>query len=107
MPLWISPTQIVVVTISSQADDYAKEVLEYCQKNDLRAEVDLRNEKISYKIREHISVKIPLLFVIGQKETEDKTVTIRELGNTEQKTLSLTDAISEIKNRALPPDYSN
>ena len=107
LPLWISPTQIVIVTISSQADDYAKEVLEYCQKNDLRAEVDLRNEKISYKIREHISVKIPLLFVIGQKETEDKTVTIRELGNTEQKTLSLTDAVSEIKNRALPPDYSN
>ena len=107
LPLWISPTQIVIVTISSQADDYAKEVLEHCQKNNLRAEVDLRNEKISYKIREHISVKIPLLFVIGQKETEDKTVTIRELGNTEQKTLSLTDAISEIKNRALPPDYSN
>ena len=107
LPLWISPTQIVIVTISSQADDYAKEVLEYCQKNNLRAEVDLRNEKISYKIREHISVKIPLLFVIGQKETEDKTVTIRELGNTEQKTLILTDAISEIKNRALPPDYSN
>ncbi len=107
LPLWISPTQIVIVTISSQADDYAKEVLEYCQKNNLRAEVDLRNEKISYKIREHISVKIPLLFVIGQKETEDKTVTIRELGNTEQKTLSLTDAVSEIKNRALPPDYSN
>ena len=107
LPLWISPTQIVIVTISSQADDYAKEVLEYCHKNNLRAEVDLRNEKISYKIREHISVKIPLLFVIGQKETEDKTVTIRELGNTEQKTLSLTDAISEIKNRALPPDYSN
>jgi len=107
LPLWISPTQIVIVTISSQADDYAKEVLEYCQKNNLRAEVDLRNEKISYKIREHISVKIPLLFVIGQKETEDKTVTIRELGNTEQKTLSLTDAVSEIKNRALPPDHSN
>ncbi len=107
LPLWISPTQIVIVTISSQADDYAKEVLEYCHKNNLRAEVDLRNEKISYKIREHISVKIPLLFVIGQKETEDKTVTIRELGNTEQKTLTLTDAISEIKNRALPPDYSN
>ncbi len=107
LPLWISPTQIVIVTISSQADDYAKEVLEYCQNNNLRAEVDLRNEKISYKIREHISVKIPLLFVIGQKEIEDKTVTIRELGNTEQKTLSLTDAISEIKMKALPPDYKN
>jgi len=107
LPLWISPTQIVIVTISSQADDYAKEVLEYCQNNNLRAEVDLRNEKISYKIREHISVKIPLLFVIGQKEIEDKTVTIRELGNTEQKTLSLTDAISEIKMKSLPPDYKN
>ena len=107
LPLWISPTQIVIVTISSQADDYAKEVLEYCQNNNLRAEVDLRNEKISYKIREHISVKIPLLFVIGQKEIEDKTVTIRELGNTEQKTLSLTDAVSEIKMKALPPDYKD
>jgi len=107
LPLWISPTQIVIVTISSQADDYAKEVLEYCQNNNLRAEVDLRNEKISYKIREHISVKIPLLFVIGQKEIEDKTVTVRELGNTEQKTLSLTDAVSEIKMKALPPDYKD
>jgi len=107
LPLWISPTQIVIVTISSQADDYAKEVLEYCQNNNLRAEVDLRNEKISYKIREHISVKIPLLFVIGQKEIENKTVTIRELGNTEQKTLSLTDAVSEIKMKALPPDYKD
>jgi len=107
LPLWISPTQIVIVTISSQADDYAKEVLEYCQNNNLRAEVDLRNEKISYKIREHISVKIPLLFVIGQKEIEDRTVTIRELGNTEQKTLSLTDAVSEIKMKALPPDYKD
>jgi len=107
LPLWISPTQIVIVTISSQADDYAKEVLEYCQNNNLRAEVDLRNEKISYKIREHISVKIPILFVIGQKEIEDKTVTIRELGNTEQKTLSLTDAVSEIKMKALPPDYKD
>jgi len=107
LPLWISPTQIVIVTISSQADDYAKEVLEYCQNNNLRAEVDLRNEKISYKIREHISVKIPLLFVISQKEIKDKTVTIRELGNTEQKTLSLTDAVSEIKMKALPPDYKD
>ena len=62
-------------------------------------------EKISYKIREHISVKIPILFIIGQKETEDKTVTIREIGNNEQVTLSLEDAVSQIKDRAVPPDF--
>ncbi|MEC8287811.1 MAG: His/Gly/Thr/Pro-type tRNA ligase C-terminal domain-containing protein, partial [Pseudomonadota bacterium] len=69
-------------------------------------ETDLRNEKISYKIREHISVKIPILFVIGQKEVEDGTVTIRELGNDVQRTVELKDAISEIKNRANPPDFN-
>ena len=106
LPLWISPTQIVIVTINSQCDQYAKDVLEQCSASSLRAEVDLRNEKISYKIREHISVKIPILFVIGQKEIEDGTVTIRELGNEEQKTMKLDDAISEIKSRANPPDFS-
>jgi threonyl-tRNA synthetase len=74
--------------------------------SNLRAETDLRNEKISYKIREHISVKIPILFVIGQKEVEDGTVTIRELGNDVQKTVKLNDAISEIQNRANPPDFN-
>jgi threonyl-tRNA synthetase len=74
--------------------------------SNLRAETDLRNEKISYKIREHISVKIPILFVIGQKEVEDGTVTIRELGNDIQKTVKLSDAISEIQNRANPPDFN-
>ena len=74
--------------------------------SNLRAETDLRNEKISYKIREHISVKIPILFVLGQKEVEDGTVTIRELGNDVQKTVKLDDAISEIQNRANPPDFN-
>ena len=60
-----------------------------------------------YKIREHISVKIPILFVIGQKEIEDKTVTIRELGNDEQKTINLEEAISEIRSKANPPDSHN
>ena len=67
LPLWISPTQIAIVTINSQCDQYANNVLERCVMSNLRAETDLRNEKISYKIREHISVKIPILFVIGQK----------------------------------------
>jgi threonyl-tRNA synthetase len=106
LPLWISPTQIVIVTINSQCDHYANEVLERCATNSLRAETDLRNEKISYKIREHISVKIPILFVIGQKEVEEGTVTIRELGNNEQKTIKLDDAILEIRTRANPPDFS-
>ena len=106
LPLWISPTQIVIVTINSQCDQYANDVLERCVMSNLRTEIDLRNEKISYKIREHISVKIPILFVIGQKEVEDGTVTIRELGNDVQRTVELKDAISEIKNRANPPDFN-
>ena len=105
LPLWISPVQVVILTISSQSDEYAETIHNYCLKHGIRAELDIRNEKISYKIREHISVKIPILFIIGQKETEDKTVTIREIGNNEQVTLSLEDAVIQIKDRAVPPDF--
>ena len=105
LPLWISPVQVMILTISSQSDEYAQTIHNYCLKYGIRAELDIRNEKISYKIREHISVKIPILFIIGQKETEDKTVTIREIGNNEQATLSLEDAVSQIKDRAVPPDF--
>ena len=105
LPLWISPVQVMILTISSQSDEYAQTIHNYCLKYGIRAELDIRNEKISYKIREHISVKIPILFIIGQKETEDKTVTIREIGNNEQATLSLEDAVSQIKDRAAPPDF--
>ena len=105
LPLWISPVQVVILTISSQSDEYAETIHNYCLKHGIRAELDIRNEKISYKIREHISVKIPILFIIGQKEIEDKTVTIREIGNNEQVTLSLEDAVSQIKDRAVPPDF--
>ena len=105
LPLWISPVQVVILTISSQSDEYAQTIHNFCLKHAIRAELDIRNEKISYKIREHISVKIPILFIIGQKETEDKTVTIREIGNNEQVTLSLEDAVSQIKDRAVPPDF--
>ena len=105
LPLWISPVQVVILTISSQSDEYAQTIHNFCLKHAIRAELDIRNEKISYKIREHISVKIPILFIIGQKEIEDKTVTIREIGNNEQVTLSLEDAVSQIKDRAVPPDF--
>jgi threonyl-tRNA synthetase len=104
LPLWISPVQVVILTISSQSDEYAQSIHNYCLKHGIRAELDIRNEKISYKIREHISVKIPILFIIGQKETEDKTVTIREIGNNEQETLSFEDAVNQVKDRAIPPD---
>jgi threonyl-tRNA synthetase len=94
----------VILTISSQSDEYAQSIHNYCLKHGIRAELDIRNEKISYKIREHISVKIPILFIIGQKETEDKTVTIREIGNNEQETLSFEDAVNQVKDRSIPPD---
>jgi len=77
LPLWLSPTQVMVCTIVSDADKYAEKVARDLAKAGLRAEVDLRNEKINYKVREHSNAKIPLLFVVGKREAEEKTVSIR------------------------------
>tara|TARA_Y100000590_G_C15742489_1_gene1020777 strand:- start:3116 stop:5038 length:1923 start_codon:yes stop_codon:yes gene_type:complete len=107
LPLWLSPTQIGILTISSQSDEYASKIASYCAKNNLRADLDLRNEKVSYKIREHISIKTPILFIIGQKEAEEGTVTIRKLGEQDQKNMILKDAINEIKELSTPPDFGN
>ena len=104
LPLWISPVQVSILTISSHSNEYAQMIHDYCLTNNIRVELDIRNEKISYKIREHISVKIPILFIIGQKEVDDKTVTIREIGDNEQKTLALEEAVKQIKQRIIPPD---
>ena len=104
LPLWLAPVQVVITTITSDADDYAAKVLEMCEANGLRAEADTRNEKINYKVREHSHVKVPILYVIGKREADEGTVAIRRLGGKQQEVLALTDAITRLTKEALPPD---
>ena len=104
-PLWLSPVQAVVATIVSDADGYANEVLAKLKAAGIRAESDLRNEKINYKVREHSLAKVPLLLVVGKREAEEGTVAIRRLGSDEhQKVMSVEDAIAMIAGEAVPPD---
>ena len=106
LPLWLAPVQLVITTITSDADDYAAKVLEMCEANGLRAEADTRNEKINYKIREHSHAKVPILYVIGKREADENTVAIRRLGGKQQEVLALTDAITRLTKEALPPHAS-
>jgi len=104
-PLWLSPVQAVVATIVSDADDYAQEVVAKLKAAGIRAEADLRNEKINYKVREHSLAKVPLLLVVGKREAEEGTVAIRRLGSDEhQKVMGLDDALAMIAEEAVPPD---
>jgi threonyl-tRNA synthetase len=96
LPLWLAPTQARVLTITSDADDYAREVVTKLQNAGIIADADVRNEKISYKVREHSVAKIPLLLAVGQREIEEETVALRRLGSKQQKVLPLTDAIAAI-----------
>jgi threonyl-tRNA synthetase len=107
-PLWLAPVQAVVATIVSDADDYAKVVVAKLQAAGLRAEADLRNEKINYKVREHSLAKVPLLLVVGKREAEEKTVAGRRLGSDEhQKVMSLEDAVNSFAAEAVPPDLQS
>jgi threonyl-tRNA synthetase len=103
-PLWLAPVQSVVATIVSDADDYAREVLKALKKAGLRGEVDLRNEKINYKVREHSVGKVPVIFVVGKREVEEGTVNVRRLGSKDQTTMPLDQAIAELIEEAIPPD---
>jgi threonyl-tRNA synthetase len=103
-PLWLAPTQMVIATIVSDSDGYAKEAAELARRAGLRVETDLRNEKINYKVREHSLAKVPLLLVVGKKEAETGTVSIRRLGVQDQKVMKLDEAIAEFAAEAVPPD---
>jgi threonyl-tRNA synthetase len=103
-PLWLAPTQVVVTTITSEADEYAKTVLAALRRAGLRAEIDLRNEKINYKVREHSLAKIPALLAVGKKEAETHTVSVRRLGSEGQKVLATDEAIAALVDEATPPD---
>ena len=103
-PLWLAPVQIMIATITSEADDYASQVLEAALAMGLRAEVDLRNEKITYKVREHSMVKIPVLVVVGKKEAAERAVSIRRLGSNETRMMPLDAALAAFVEEARPPD---
>ena len=106
LPLWLSPLQVMVATIVSDADAYAEEVLAKAKTAGLRAEIDLRNEKINYKVREHSLAKIPVMLVVGKREAEEGKVSIRRLGSDKQEVMTLDEAIAALKSEALPPDLA-
>ncbi len=103
LPLWLAPTQVVVATITGKADDYAREVYDRLIKSGVRAELDIRNEKINYKVREHSLAKVPVLYVVGAREAEEKTVAIRRLGSKDQSVDLLDKAIAELTDAIKPP----
>lgn len=103
-PLWLAPTQVVVTTITSDADDYAAEVAAAAKALDLRTDLDLRNEKINYKVREHSLAKVPVMLVAGRKEAAERTVSIRRLGSNQQVVLPLDEALALLADEATPPD---
>ncbi|MBN8945238.1 MAG: threonine--tRNA ligase [Rhizobiales bacterium] len=103
-PFWFAPKQVVICPITSEADDYGLEVLAACRKAGLRADADLRNEKISYKVREHSLGKVPVILAVGKKEAAERTVSVRRLGSQAQETLSLEQIVATLTDEATPPD---
>lgn len=103
-PVWLSPVQAVVATITSEADSYAHDVTAKLKAAGIRVEADTRNEKINYKVREHSVAKVPHLLVVGMREAEEGKVAIRSLGSDGQRIMTLEDAIDMLSHEATPPD---
>ena len=104
LPLWLAPIQATICTITSDADAYAGDLLHAAMRAGLRVDADLRNEKITYKVREHSLAKIPVLLVVGKKEAAERTVSIRRLGSPEQKSMAWEDALAMLREESEPPD---
>lgn len=105
LPFWLAPRQVVVASIVSDADPYVHEVVAALRKAGVRAEADVRNEKINYKVREHSVGKVPVILAIGMKEVEERTVSVRRLGETRTETVTLDTAIATFGFDALPPSH--
>jgi threonyl-tRNA synthetase len=103
-PLWLAPVQVVVASITSDANDYGHEVVRALKAAGLRVEADLRNEKINYKVREHSLAKVPVIAVVGRREAEEGKVALRRLGSKDQEVLALSEAVDRIKAEAAGPD---
>lgn len=106
LPMWLAPVQVVVGTIVSEADDYAQELYEKLKAAGIRVELDTRNEKINYKVREHSVQKVPVLMVVGRREAEEGSVSIRRLGHQGQKVMSFDEAFEALKIEVTPPDLA-
>ena len=103
LPLWLAPVQVVVATITSDGDAFAAKVIETLEAAGLRAELDVSNEKIGYKVREHSLAKVPVLLAIGKREAKDGTVAVRRLGSKEQENLALEEAVARLRSEAAMP----
>ncbi len=103
MPMWLAPVQAVIATITNDADAYAEDVRKACVEAGLRVEIDTRNEKINYKVREHSHSKIPAIFVVGNREAEEGTVAVRRLGGKQQEILALDEAIHRLVKESVLP----
>jgi threonyl-tRNA synthetase len=104
LPFWLSPLQIVIATITSDSDNYADDIFQQLRNKGLRVEKDVRNEKIGYKIREHSTAKIPVIMVIGKKEAENKTVSVRRLGSEKTETFKIDEILKVLFRESLPPN---
>ncbi|NDA08296.1 MAG: threonine--tRNA ligase [Alphaproteobacteria bacterium] len=104
MPAWLAPVQCVVAPITESANAYAQEVADTFKQAGFRVETDLRNEKISYKVREHSVMKVPFIIAVGGREAESRTIALRRLGSADQETLALLDALNTLGDEILPPD---
>ncbi|MEO6394722.1 MAG: threonine--tRNA ligase [Devosia sp.] len=104
LPIWLAPVHVVIATIVSDADAYAEKLLAQLRDAGIRAELDIRNEKINYKVREHSSQKVPLMFVVGKREAEEGSVSIRRLGTEGQSVTPAADAIAALIAEVVPPD---
>ncbi|MGP9811353.1 threonine--tRNA ligase [Rhodopseudomonas sp. NSM] len=103
-PLWLAPVQLVVATITSEGDEYAKQVVAAARRAGLRVDIDLRNEKINLKVREHSLAKVPALLVVGKKEAETHSVSVRRLGSDGQTVMPTAEALAALVEEATPPD---
>ena len=103
LPLWLSPLQVMVTTITSDSDNYAYQVCDALKSAGIRAKTDVRNEKIGYKIRDHSNAKVPIIIALGKKEFEEKTVSVRRLGSQETKVIKLDDIIAALQNESSIP----
>jgi threonyl-tRNA synthetase len=103
LPLWLAPVQVVLASITNDADDYAHEAAAAMRAAGLRVELDLRNEKIGYKVREHSLQKVPIIAAVGQREAQQRTLALRRLGSKAQETLALADAIAKMTDEGSKP----
>ncbi len=104
LPFWLAPRQVVVASITSEADEYVKEVVQALRKVGVRAEADIRNEKINYKVREHSVGKVPVILACGLKEIEERTVSVRRLGEKKTSVEALDTILTALRNEATSPD---